>query len=612
MRTSHYAKNHIIAGNIKENNIYIYRLDNLVKNSLMLIFLVSVASNLNNGNLANAQAIQLSNEQSCNEFLVAKKRINGEMVGHEDCLMREVAVVDNTWPEVTEVLGLGPNKRYRRIEIGLTGTLMGYAVKAGPRIVTFTSAPEFVFPQSGSQSQPEPGILRYDMLMGASMSLIFPEDGSWNGKLFLTLPGMGSFRTGTSKKWDENYDPELPMGDVDKYQKLMLAKGYAVALTRRNHLNRQPGDGDYTVRLLDGTVLMDRNPVDTPELIIGYAQVAQRVLANRMGREPSRTYWYGHSGGGRLGRLVNYNHYRTSANTGEDGMPVIDGLLVDDSGAGLFLPQVFRNNEDILYQSEEDRKAFVPMLEVGHQLYINDRNDPVPDWVSTNFLMNKYRNAQLLRDKGLTDKFRFYEVRGISHDGGEDLPNQKRGNISILPMWRLMEGFVDMLDAWVDHGITPPPTRADWAELGDSNRDGVNENTAIQLPEVACPLGVYYPFPPPQGNVGYTAFAAFDGTGEEPFDGRAIKKAENNYPHIAVATFADMNLNGFRDFRETVSQAWHRLGLLRPNQKINKERYVRCIENSVNQLTSQRFISEKVGKYYIDQARSTDLPDWVK
>lgn len=345
-------------------------------------------------------AQSLSPEQSCKTFLVPMRMMSGEMIGQEDCRLRETVVRDDTWPEVANILEIDSGKKYQRIEIGLTGTLMGYAVKSGPRIVTFTSAPEFVFPQAGNKSEWLPGVLRYDMLMGASMSLIFPEDNSWNGKLFVTLPGMGSYRTGTSKKWDRNYDPDKPMGDVDKYQKLMLSKGYAVAMTRRNHLNRQPGDGDYTVRLLDGSVLLDRNPVDTPELIIGYARVAQKVLKSRLGREPSRTYWYGHSGGGRLGRLVNYNNYRTSANIDGNGEPIIDGILVDDSGAGLFLPQIFRDGEDILFQTKEDRDAFVPMIEVAHQLYINDRNDPIPDWISSNFLINKYRNAQLLQDKG--------------------------------------------------------------------------------------------------------------------------------------------------------------------------------------------------------------------
>jgi hypothetical protein len=540
-----------------------------------------------------------------------KRSIIGETIGQEDCRMRETVVADDTWPEVAQILGIASGKQYRRIEIGLSGTLFGYAVRSGPRIVTFTSAPEFVFPQAGNTTKWQPGVLRYDMLMGASMSLIFPEDGSWNGKLFLTLPGMGSYRAGTSKKWDLNYDPDDPMGDVDKYQKLMLSKGYAVALTRRNHLNRQPGDGDYTVRLLDGAILQDRNPVDTPELIIGYARVAEKVLEDRLGNAPDRTYWYGHSGGGRLGRMVNYNNYRSAANIDENGEPIIDGLLVDDSGAGLFLPQVFRDGEDILFRTDEDRTPFVPMLEIAHQLYINDRNDPVPEWVSSNFLINKYRNAQLLRDKGLGDKFRFYEVRGISHDGGEGIPGQKRGEVEIIALWMLMNSFIDLLDDWVDRGVAPPPNRSDWIELGDVDRDGVNENPALALPEVACPLGVYYPFPPPEGRVGLTGFAAFDGVSEEPFDGRAIKK-EGDYPHIAVATFADMNRNGFRDYRETVTQAWRRLGLLGPDQTFDKEFYIECIQSQVTDLTDQKFISDEIGRYYLERARSQPLPEWAR
>lgn len=559
-----------------------------------------------------AQSTALSAERSCKQFLSKQHRVNNRMIGQEDCLMREVVVRDDSWPEIAKILDTRQGKPYRRIEIGLTGTLTGFAVTSGPRIVTFTSAPDFVFVQAGNPTEPLPGVLRYDMYRGASMSLIFPEDGNWNGKLFVTLPGMGSYRAGTSKTWDRNYDPDDPVGDVEKHHKLMLLKGYAVAITRRNHLNRQPGDGDYTVQLDDGTVLMDRNPTDNPELILGYAEVAQRIVQDRLGRKPEYTYWYGHSGGARLGKLVNYNHYRTAANSGEDGRPIINGIIVDDSGAGLFLPHVYKNGEDILFRSAKDREPFVPMLEIAHQLYINDRNDPVPDWVSTSFLMNKYVNAMVLRDKGLGDKFRFYEVRGISHDGGEDLPNQQRGDVNILPMWQLLDGFIDMLDAWVDRGVVPTPTRSDWAELGDANGDGAIENEGVALPQVACPLGVYYPFPASNGNVGQTSFATFDGVSEEPFDGRAVKKGEDDYPIIELATFADMNRNGYRDFRESVTQAWRRIGLLEHSEVFSHARYISCVEDSVVTLTSQGFISDNVGDFYVEQAKTTPLPEWVR
>ncbi len=558
-----------------------------------------------------ADAVTLSPEVSCAPFMAPKRVVHGESIGQEDCRMRDSVVIDDTWPEVASVLGTPQTRKYRRVEIGLTGTLAGYAVKDGPRMVTFTSAPEFVFVQGGNTTEPMPGVLRYDMLMGASMSLFYPEDGTWNGKLFVTLPGMGSYRAGDIRKWDRNVDLAAPMADVNKYEKLMLAKGYAVAKTRRNHLNERPGDGDYTVRLLDGTVLLDRNPTDNPELVIGYAQVAQNVLASRLGRKPSRTYWRGHSGGARLGRLVNYNNYRTSANIGADGRPIIDGILVDDSGAGLYLPQVFRNGEDILFKTDEDRKPFVPMLEVGHQIYLNDRGDPVPGWVSTSFLINKYRNAQLLRDKGLENKFRFYEVRGVSHMGGETLVNQKAGNVDTLPLWRLMDGFIDLLDAWVDRGIVPPATRSDWAELGDVNRDGLNEHQALALPEVACPLGLYYPYPAPKGASYDTGWVPYDGRGEEPFDGRTIA-AKPGEPHIDVAIFVDMNRNGYRDYRETVTQAWRRLGLLKPADTLTRARYVECVQAAIGGLTRDRFISEPTGRFYVEQAQNGAWPEWVR
>ena len=59
-----------------------------------------------------------------------------------------------------------------------------------------------------------------------------------------------------------------------------------------------------------------------------------------------------------------------------------------------------------------------------------------------------------------------------------------------------MDALIDRLDDWVEKGIAPPPTKTDWLELGDVDGDGINENEAIALPEVACPLGLYYPHPP--------------------------------------------------------------------------------------------------------------------
>ena len=64
--------------------------------------------------------------------------------------------------------------------------------------------------------------------------------------------------------------------------------------------------------------------------------------------------------------------------------------------------------------------------------------------------------------------------------------------------------------------------------LGDVNGDGTIENPGVAFPEVACPLGVYFPFP--NSTAGTTSFAAFTGKGLEPLDGNNV--------------FVDMNRNG--------------------------------------------------------------------
>ena len=115
--------------------------------------------------------------------------------------------------------------------------------------------------------------------------------------------------------------------------------------------------------------------------------------------------------------------------------------------------------------------------------------------------------------------------------GGEYLEDGRDGDVTILDLSRIIDALIDVLDDWVEKDIPPPRSKSDWLELGDIDGDGVIENEAIALPEVACPLGLYYPYPPSRGEsgVGWTGFAAFDGQSLEPLDGRGV--------------FVDMNLN---------------------------------------------------------------------
>jgi hypothetical protein len=225
-------------------------------------------------------------------------------------------------------------------------------------------------------------------------------------------------------------------------------------------------------------------------------------------------------------------------------------------------------------------------------MYNNIWDHKMPGYMSSSYLANKRSNARVLREKGLAPaKERMYEIRGISHSGGENLPNGKRGEIEILDLSRMMDRFIDILDAWVENGTEPPPSRSDDPATGDADRDGVVDHPALAFPEIACPLGVYFPYP--ETTSATTSFAAFTGDGIEPLDGKKI--------------FVDMNRNGVWDYRETPTQAWRRLGLLQKNEDLTREKYVACVQNAAERLHTDGFFSEKTAADYVQRAKTADL-----
>jgi len=523
--------------------------------------------------------------------MVPKKEMNGKLIGQEDVLIQEVVVTDS-------------GRRYRRLDVGVSGTVDGWAVKqdSGFQYRQFQSAPEFTFTQVGNLYRRFHGIVRYEASKGMGMTLIYPEAGTgWNKKLFVTVHGSGgSFFEGTMKPWNKLFDPSQPLGDISKYERLMLDKGYAIAKTRRNASQQT---GDYSVTLDNGEIREGRNVDKQPGMLLGFAQLAENLLKARLGEKPVRTYWFGHSGGGMNGRLVNYVR---GLNVDENGGPIIDGFLNEESGEGLYLPVLEENGRDTLFVTGKERRRFVKTIETSHQLYNVRRNRSRPQWVSPVLLVNKRMNAKMLIDKGLGDKIRMYEVRGVSHhaggyDSARDLASRgiSLGNDSdvvLLDLSGLMDGLIDLLDNWVEKDIAPPPSKSDWFELGDVDGDGVIENEAIALPEVACPLGLYYQYPPSrgEGGIGWTGFATFDSQSLEPQDGRGV--------------FVDMNLNRYLDHRESVDQAWHRLGLLKPGEKFSRSKYQACVEAAVGKLKQEKLITERVAARYIQEALVSDFP----
>ena len=522
---------------------------------------------------------------SCAQFMAPKKNVGGKQVGQEACQMLDYGLVD-------------AQKRFHRFDIGVTGTLSGYVVKDGARQNYFTSGPDFTYTQFGNVDYPRfHGILRYTMEKGTSLTLTYPETG-WNGKVFVMVHGRtGSFLRKSLRPWNEYFDGNEAF-DANKYERSMLERGFAVARTRRNADGFVPGD--FSAVLDDGSVWTDQNINMVPELILDEVRLVDNLLKQRLGKKPSRNYWWGHSAGTYTALALNYMAQSDPGlNKDADGQQTISGFLMDDPGGGLFLPMQLKNGQDILYRTPAEKATFVKSLVISHQAYPLVYSNVVvgefdaknaPPGISDTALTNKRNMAKLFAKKGMGNVFRMYEVRGVSHQGDEDLPTNRRGDLQVVHLSRVMDAAVDLLDNWVEKNIDPPQTKSDDASMSPV--------AAISLPETACPLGQYFPFPPLRGNnsgsAGVTSFAAFDGAGLEPLDGQLM--------------YVDMNHNGRRDQRETVTQAWQRLGLIAGGASFDRDRYVGCVQDAAGKLRKENLLTDESVRQYVDDARKAELP----
>ena len=523
---------------------------------------------------------------SCDEFLPAPRDTGGRRVGPASCRSQEATLTFE-------------GRALVRLDVGLDGTVEGYMPTTGDHKGYLTNAPDLVFLQAADAGPRVFTVATYARDKGAAMTMVFPRDANaWNGKMWVTAHGRGlSFNEGNLRPWDRNLDPADPLSDLDKYDRLMLAKGYALIKTYRStpaappdvpRTNSTQKSAEIVARLEDGTTVEYAAFNDSANYLKDFADVARKILEKRLGRAPRRTYFYGHSAGARIGRGINYT---SGLNRTPDGRTAFDGFLLDDPAAGTWLPVVMKDGRDVLLSTEAEKAAFVPQLEVWHQMYNNIWPVKRAPFMSDSYLANKRQNARILGEKGLTSKYRFYEVRGISHSGGESLADGREGEIQILDLSKMMSAFIDMVDRWADQGVAPPTSRSDWAPLGDTNGDGVVDRPALAFPEVACPLGVYHPYP--TTTAGTTSFASFSGEGVEPLD-------RNN-------VFIDMNRNGVWDFRETTAAAWQRLGLLKAGQMLTREAYVGCVQRAADELRQSGFFSDQIARSYIEQAKSAAL-----
>jgi Alpha/beta hydrolase domain len=386
-----------------------------------------------------ATAPAASTAASCDALLLPPREAKGHKVGPSSCLMIE--------SELTY-----EGKLYKRLDIGLDGTVDGYLAKTGDYKDYFTNGPDLVFPQTWGPRPIFFGIAKYERAKGAAMAVIYPADkAAWNGRMFVTVHGRGtSFKSGNLRAWDKNLDASNPIRDFDKYERLMVAKGYAVVKTRRTSAE---GLGEITATLEDGSTVDSIAFNDTARYVMDFTEVAKAAVVKRLG-PPTRVYMYGHSAGARIGRSMNYT---PGLNVGRDGKRFFDGFLNDDPAAGTWYPVVMKDGKDVLLTTAADKAAFVPQIDVAHQMYNNIWPPQHPEWMSSSYLENKRNNARILRDKGMAN-YRMYEVRSVSHSGGEGMTDDRKSEFQTIDLSKAMDRFIDMLDAWADKGVAPPPS----------------------------------------------------------------------------------------------------------------------------------------------------------
>ena len=104
--------------------------------------------------------------------------------------------------------------------------------------------------------------------------------------------------------------------------------------------------------------------------------LAGNLVNARLSAQPSRIYWYGHSGGARPGRMVNY---KKGLNVDDDGTPIIDGLIVDDAGGGLWLPILMK------IANEHKHEQLTPQIQKTYKTVVITATIPDGETVKIDF-----------------------------------------------------------------------------------------------------------------------------------------------------------------------------------------------------------------------------------
>jgi hypothetical protein len=363
-----------------------------------------------------------------------------------------------------------------------------------------------------------------------------------------------------------------------------------------------------------------------------YTVISRNFVTEQLGRRPQAIFFRGHSAGGAMGRSFLIVR---GMNTDHDGEKLFDGFYLDDSAGGRGATTYFwesmivdelgafrlrPSDTDYLTFDDEQLRFMAPVIEVVHGAYSGGRTTTVPrifERVPATYYQYKRENARINIEKGLGDRWKSYEIAGVSHSDASaeafDYPELAEDMVDIGGVAIALE---QALADWVLTGKQPPETRVDAADVWDLEPDA---GPAIQLPETACPRGIFRTYMNrPDGTAVGSSPALFvpylteaRPQINEDQDRPPGFKEEWLEPLNRKGYLVDMTGSGHRMTRPTIEQIWHvryregkKTGVLRPYERLTRERYVDCVTGVVTALHADGLLTAEAEKWYVEKAET--------
>jgi hypothetical protein len=544
---------------------------------------------------------------------------------------------------------------YRQVTIGISGTVFGYApvqslsipplgtgIPGEGRENTFSDH-AFIWQTQGTMGPFVPGIgyYKYTESTPASVEILIPQNpDDWNGYLWVLVHGAGRFpplafqprQPGVFNRYTETSESAAALMDM----------GYAVVWTRRDAAITDEASMDVanTVILDDGTELGGPGKLgmgfnDNLSIIRDYTVISRNYVEAQLGKRPEKIFYRGHSAGGAMGRSFLVIR---GMNTDHDGDQLFHGFYLDDSAGGRGATAYFWEAEvvdelgsfrlkpsdtDYLLFAGEQMKFMAPVIEIIHGAYAGGNTSTVPqlfERVPATYFNYKRENARINIEKGLGDTWKSYEIAGVSHaDASAEASKYPELAKDMIDIGGIAIKLEQTLVDWVISGKKPPETRVDAFDVWElDNKAG----PAIQLPETACPRGIFRAYMNrPDGSAVGSSPALFIPYLTEPqaqINERQARPAGYNddwlEPLDRFGYLVDMTGSGHRMTRPSIEQSWHiryregkKTGILKPYERITRDRYVSCVTDVVNDLYADGLLMPEARDWYIDKARTDEI-----